>query len=451
MNLSSGPPTLSSRFSATAMAMAVFVLGLTLVPTGWAASQFKVLYSFKGAPDGSYPSGALTFDAAGNLYGATQAGGSSGQQCAGNGCGTIFKLANSGGKWTESVLYSFCLSRDCSDGDSPNGGLTFYTDGNLYGTTPGGGGSTEQCAVGTGPGCGVAFELKNQNGKWAQEVLYRFHMNHGGAAPNGGLVFDQAGNLYGTAAAGGDCCNRFSEGAGVVFELSPGQNGWTEDVLYSFCSQADCSDGSSPYAGVVWGPDGVLYGTTAYGGAGFQGCRGGCGAVFELTPGPNGWSEEVMKALRGTDGGQSEASLAGDGKGNLYGTTWLDGAFGHGTVFRLRQQDGIWDYDVLYNFHSGEFYGSFATQPVVDKAGNLYGTMWTGGNGPCNSETCGLVYKLSRGPGDQWTYSVIYSFTGGDDGGLPSGTLVLDDKDNLYGVAEMGGTSGNGVVYQIIP
>ena len=429
-----------------------FSVVLTIAPRCWGASKFKVLYSFKGGTDGWLPGGTLTLRA-GKLYGSTVYGGNNQPACDGYGCGTVFELTNAGGQWTENILYAFCPQSGCSDGANPNGSLVLDATGNLYGTTFDGGGGTQQCSMSTGAGCGVVFELAPQkNGSWNENVLYRFQTNSGGAGPQGGLVSDKAGKLYGTTAAAGNCCSDiYYWGAGVVFELLPGSSGWTENVLYSFCSQPNCSDGNAPYAGLMWGADGALYGTTAFGGTGFEVCVGGCGTAFKLAPQSKGsWKEDVPHAMRGRDGVQPEAALVADRQGNLYGTTPLDGAFGYGTVFQLTYRNGRWHYRVLYNFQTGSFYGSEATTPVLDKAGNIYGTIWTSGDGNCDGLSCGLVYKLTPGPGGEWKYSVVHSFSG-NDGGLPTADLIIDGKGNLYGGTEAGGPAGHGVIYEITP
>ena len=428
-----------------------FSVVLTIAPRCWGASKFKVLYSFKGGTDGWLPGGTLTLRA-GKLYGSTVYGGNNQPACDGYGCGTVFELTNAGGQWTENILYAFCPQSGCSDGANPNGSLIFDAAGNLYGTTIDGG--NQQCSVGES-GCGVVFELTPpKDGHWTENVLYNFQSYSSGASPNGGLLFDKVGNLYGTTSAAGSG-NRSGDiyywSGGIVFELSPGSGSWTENVLYSFCSQPNCSDGNAPYAGLMWGDDGALYGTTAFGGTGFEVCAGGCGTAFMLTPKSNGgWKEEVLKAMRGTDGVQPVTALVADRHGNLYGTTQLDGAFGYGTVFQSTYRNGHWKYHVLYNFRTGSFYGSEATQLVLDKAGNIYGTIWTSGDGNCDGLSCGLVYKLTPGPDGQWSYSVVHSFSGSD-GGLPSTGLIMDGKGNLYGGTEAGGAAGQGVIYEITP
>jgi uncharacterized repeat protein (TIGR03803 family) len=438
----------------------VVVITLLVTLNAWAASKYKVLYAFKGGNDGNYPTGALVLDTAGNLYGTTIFGGGDQQYCSGlnPGCGTVFKLApGSHGKWKETVIHRFQSGNDSSDGSAPNGALVFDAEGNLYGTTVSGGGSSQQCSSSTFSGCGIAFELSpKSSGGWKETVLYRFQINAGGAGPNGGLVFDSEGNLYGTAAAAANCCAPiFDWGAGVVFQLTPGSGGWNENVLHSFCGRKNCSDGNAPYAGLLRTTDGALYGTTAYGGADTFPCFNlGCGTVFKVTENSKGsWSEQVLNDFIGRDGIQPSNALTADKKENLYGTTAVEGAFGDGTVFKLSPtKDGLWNFSVLYNFdisYAGA--GSFSTGVVIDDAGNLYGTVWGPESGNCAGGGCGLVYKLEPRAKGPWKYSVVYSFQGGQDGGDPTGTLVIDKNGNLYGTAGFGGADGDGVVYQITP
>ena len=209
-----------------------------LLPTGAAAaSTFKVLHEFTGK-DGANPDAGLIFDAAGNLYGTTSAGGAFGK-------GTVFKLTpNSNGSWTETVLHSFCVRTNCADGFNPVAGLIFDGAGNLYGTTP----------LGPGGGSGVVFKLKpNADGTWTEIMLHSFtgspdrtrascrsHLRRSGKA----LRHDR---LWGASS----CSNA---GCGVVFKLTPNSDGsWTESVLYSFCSLTNCADGQNPVAGLTLG------------------------------------------------------------------------------------------------------------------------------------------------------------------------------------------------------
>jgi len=231
-------------------------------------------HSFGRRTDGRNPYGGLVLDQAGNVYGTTAGGG------AYDG-GTVFKMARSAnGKWTETLLYSFCPSRqnNCVDGDEPSSGLIFDSVGNLYGTANQGGNGG--CG---GYGCGIVFELMpGASGNWTETVLYEFS-EFNDAARRAGLILDVAGNLYGTTLEGG------ANNGGTVFELAPGANGmWNETVLYSFCSANNCADGQGPIASLTIDAAGNLYGTTTQGGK-YRNCEyGGCGTVFQLTPGAGG-------------------------------------------------------------------------------------------------------------------------------------------------------------------
>jgi hypothetical protein len=263
----------------------VFVAFFALCPWASAAHKEKVLYSFQGGTDGAVPSGGVIFDKAGNLYGATQDGGGSG--CAPiSPCGTAFQLsppAKQGGPWTETQLHVFAgVTKTAKDGADPSSGLVMDTSGNLYGTTAYGG--TGGCVLaGNKGGCGTVYELtppKKKGGKWAYKIIYSFRGGKDGDLPNGDLVFDGAGNLYGATLFGGgfgSCDAPFYQNCGTVFELSPPltKGGkWTEKVLYSFKSG---KDGANPNGGLVFDSKGAIYGTTSYGGYNGGSCAGGNG------------------------------------------------------------------------------------------------------------------------------------------------------------------------------
>jgi len=238
----------------------------------------KLLYQFSGTPDGWFPSGPLTQDSVGNLYGTTQVGGSAG------GVGTVFKVDKTG---QETVLYSFT---GASDGCYPFGGVTLDAAGNLYGVALVGGASYF-CN-----GDGVVYELDTTG---HLTVLHEFGGGDG-YGPGAQLIFDSAGNLYGTTENGGSS-SVCLDGCGTVFELSPNGNGsWTETVLYSFCSLENCADGQLPHARLVQDASGNLYGTTWFGGADND------GVVFELAP--NG-TETVLHSFTGGRDGLEPDSL----------------------------------------------------------------------------------------------------------------------------------------------
>jgi uncharacterized repeat protein (TIGR03803 family) len=393
--------------------LATLALVASLTGTAAAKPKFKILHT---VPGGLFS--GLTFDAKGNLYGVTGAGGDDKQ-------GTIFELKPGTHGWTLTTLHSF----NGQDGGTPNGGLIFDAAGNLFGT-----------AFGGGTGGGTAFETTSGSGGWTFNVLYEFCLQY--HCPDGGdpsaVIMDGLGNLYGTALAGG------SYSDGIVFELTPGSGGWDETILHSF----NYADGDFPYAALIFGKTGDLYGTTFSGGA-----YGG-GSVFRLKPTSGGvWNERVLYSFcpGGSPCNDGEGPYAGvvlDRSGNLYGTTTQGGGntCGEthcGTVFRLtRARSGGWRHTVLYAFPN-PMNGSFPTGGVViDKAGNLYGATVAGGTDGC-SGGCGVVYMLAPSGNGKWTYTVLHKFDGAD-GAQPLGGLIFDDKGNLYGTAYS-------VVFEITP
>jgi uncharacterized repeat protein (TIGR03803 family) len=229
----------------------------------------SVLYNFcslTDCDDGEQPLAGLIFDAAGSLYGTTYKGGSAG----GDG-GTVFRLTpHADGSWTESVLHSFCGLTGCTFGAAPAANLIFDEEGNLYGTTYGGG-DFNQCY---GNGCGLVFQLVPQaGGGWKEKVIHRF-TNANGAFPAGALTRDQAGNLYGTARYGGKV-NDCNQGCGVVFELvRNSKGGLNGKVLHYFLARP----GADPLSTVIFDSSGNLYGTTS----GYDSEK--FGSVFEITP-----------------------------------------------------------------------------------------------------------------------------------------------------------------------
>jgi uncharacterized repeat protein (TIGR03803 family) len=422
-----------------------------LATSAWGAPREKVLWNFcpvYGCKDGEAPyGGGMIFDASGNLYGVTYDGGAFED-------GVVFELIPSAdGKWTEKVLHSFTGY----DGDGPFGPLIFDAAGNLYGTTVAGGAYFD----------GVAFQLTpDAGGAWTEKVLHNFGFSKGdkGFFPWAGLALDAAGNLYGTTSSGGayeGSCGGYA--CGVVFQLKRGSNGqWTEKVLHSF--QHNGKDGfDADDVGVTIDASGNLYGTTQAGGAPGTGCGGyGCGTIFELTPGANGkWTEKVLHSFNGKDGANPDATLILDSAGNLYGTTTsggavgCDGNSGCGTVFELMPgANGKWTEKVLRSFfRPREPLGGV----IFDAAGNLYGTTLDGGR-----YCCGTVFELSPGANGKWTETVLHSFGQRDgslgDGVSPTGNLIFDAHGNLYGTTVWGGNigvqgcgGGCGTVFEITP
>jgi uncharacterized repeat protein (TIGR03803 family) len=396
-----------------ALALAVILANVS------SAATYERVYSFTGGTDGGDPATPLTFDNAGNAYGTTAAGGDFD-------LGTVFMLTPTG---QETVLYSFTGG---SDGQDPHGGVTLDSAGNLYGTTVAGG-SGGLCA---GDGCGVVFELTPSGGSWTETTLYSFKGLNDGFGPGGGLVFDTAGNLYGTTPDGG------AHSAGVVFELSPAKYGWRHKVIHTFTGGKDGAVGS--LGSLLFDAAGNLYGVTELGGA------NGAGAVYELSPTQRGpWKTTVLYDFKGMpDAANPYGGLIFDKAGNLYGTTYFGGTNGMGTVFQLIPgPNRTWQENVLHSFQGGTD-GSFPTSTLVfNAAGSLYGTTSTGGRPSCD---CGTVFKLTLSRGG-WSERIVHLFGVGRDGSSPNYGLTFDHAGNLYGTTPVGGSVGQGIVFQFTP
>ena len=413
------------RRLATAALALTMVLGLAMVVTLSAQAQtFNVTHNFTGGRDGASPSAGVTMDKGGNFYGTTSNGGGV------NGYGTVFKLTHTASGWALTPLYSFAGS---NDGASPGARVIFGPDGTLYGTTSYGGGSG--CG---GNGCGTVFNLKppmnaptNVITDWTETVLYQFTGGSDGAFPGGDLVFDQAGNVYGTTVGGG------SSQGGTVYELTPSNSSWTESVLWSFTGG---NDGGKPAGGVIFDSAGKLYGATQVGGS------DGYGSVFQFAPAGSGWSQNTLYSFQnGSDGANPDGGLIFDPAGNLYGTTTAKGPGSGGTVFELApQQNGTWAFTALYAF-AGQAGGGPQASLTMDAAGNIYGTTYKDG-----VYGSGSVFELRPSNG-AWLYTDLHDFTSGSDGAEPLGNVVLDSNGNLYGTAFTGGGDGFGSVFEITP
>jgi uncharacterized repeat protein (TIGR03803 family) len=418
--------------------MAVAILLIVTASQRMEAQTFITLHGFRG-PDGAAPTAGLTMDAAGNLYGTTYYGGSAGY-------GMVFKLVHTGSNWIEQPLYSFPSYQSGNDGAEPYAGVTIGPDGNLYGTTTRGGGSAAH---------GTVFKLsppasvcKSALCPWTETILYRFSGGSDGNSPSGSVVFGSGGNLYGTTEVGGDSSCGSGEGCGVVFKLTRLGSGWTETVLHAFSGSPD---GINPVSSLVFDQAGNLYGTTNNGGLELSCNPYGCGTVFQLTPSSSGWIETILYAFGEGDGALPQGGLVLDSSGNLYGTTAY-GPVGDGTVFELTPSGGQWTYTLLYSLMSEQsgIQGPLGTL-TMDAAGKLYGTTFQGGDvgGTCGYG-CGTVFKLVPSAG-AWVYSLLYEFTGGNDGAIPYDGVILDRNSNLYGTTSAAGAGGHGVVFEITP
>jgi uncharacterized repeat protein (TIGR03803 family) len=410
------------RMAIASMAVAILIITASHIAV---AQTFTALHGFNGMPDGATPIGGLTMDRAGNFYGTTQYGGA-------DGYGMVFKLVHTGSTWIMHPLYSFpsIFRQGANDGAEPMAGVTIGPDGNLYGTNTLGSGSsnfgtvfklsppasvcrstmcpwtetilyrftgasdggvpsgpvifdrngnlygnTSYGGVTCGPGysCGVVFKLTRSGSSWTESVLHAFSGSPDGANPGGALVFDRAGNLYGTAGYGG------SANDGAVFQLTPSGSGWTENVIHNFDY---FDDGAIPQGGVIFDNAGNLFGTTVF-------ATTGDGTVFELTPSGGQWTYTLLYSLMSEQSGIPGplGPLAMDSGGNLYGMTFEGGdvfgagdcEYGCGTVFKLTPAGGGWAYSLLYEFMGGTDGARPYDGVILDRNGNLYGTASTGG------------------------------------------------------------------------
>ena len=350
-------------------------------------SNFNLLYSFAGGSgDSADPYHTLIQGSDGDFYGTTLAGGTSN-------VGTIFKITPSG---TESVFYSFA--------SVPYSGLVQGSDGNIYGTTASGGTS----------GRGTVFKITPSG---TETVLFSFPA--GSSDPYTGLVQGSDGNFYGTTGAGG------TSDDGTVFKITPSG---TETVLHAFPKTG--TDGQTPYAGLIQGSDGNLYGTTYFGGA------NGFGTVFKVTP--SGTETVLYSFAGGNDGEHPYAGVIQGSDGNFYGTTYQGGASGYGTVFKLTPSGTE---TVLYSFAGGSSDGAYPEAGVIQGSdGNLYGSALQGG-----ASGLGIVFELSL----SGTETILHSFAGASDGANPTANLVQGSDGNLYGSTSAGGSSGDGTFFKV--
>jgi uncharacterized repeat protein (TIGR03803 family) len=403
---------------ATSALAIVIVFVLTGLSTQTAQAQtYQVIHKFaEMGSDGYQPMAGLAIDAAGNLYGTTD------EDLYGYD-GTVFRLAPKGQGWVFTTLHRF--KGGSHDGTFPQAPVVFGPDGGLYGVTTGGGAY----------GNGVVFNLRPPARAcqtalcpWTLSVLYNFNSYIAWDA-FGALLFDAAGNIYGTTAQGGD-------NYGVLYELSPYNGSWTFTTLHTFAK--DGTEGR-PYAGVISDQAGNLYSTAAY-------------TAYEFT---TSGQFRVLHYFKGNDGVNALEQPILDSAGNLYGTTSDGGPGGNGTVWELSPGSGGWTLTTLHSYSgscNGEFIGSASMSS--DGKGNIYGTDYCGG-----AYGWGAIFKLTPSDGG-WTYTSLHDFCAGGypctDGCLPQSNVVFDRVGNLYGTASGCGDNGDGeygpgVVWEITP
>jgi uncharacterized repeat protein (TIGR03803 family) len=386
------------------------------------AQTLNTLYGFAGAPDGKQAMGSLARAADGSLYGTTREGGTYNN-------GAVFKI-NSGGGGT--ILYSFTGAS--GDGAVPEGGLVFGPNNILYGTT----------RVGGAYGYGTVFEVTESG---VETVLYSFTGGADGGYPWAPVLADSAGNVYGTTFAGGDLnCTIYQSngynGCGTVFEVTPGG---IETVLHSFTG-ANGDGAGLQYAGLIMDAAANLYGVTEAGGKLKCSPGYGCGVIFKIiTTGKKAGKEMILHKFSGKGGESPLGTLYLDSSGNLFGTTYGGGnlkcqaPYGCGTVF---ERTSTGKEIVLYAFGNNDGQGPLSGV-VPDANGNFYGTTNFAGDPTCQ---CGTVFMVNAS-GE----TILHTFTGGNDGAGPIGTMTIDSAGNLYGTTFYAGPGGYGTVFELTP
>jgi len=392
--------------------------------------SFQTLHTFNGGADGLSPEGPLIIGKAGIIYGVTNRGGSSA-------LGTFFELVppdKGGTEWTETILHNFGSS-DCS-ANGPNGGLIMASDGALYGT-------------GEVGNTGCAFKLTpptNGQSTWSEMTIpLIIHGAGASAIPNGPLIIDSDGALYGTAAS------NIQGSPGFVFKLVPPAHAgddWSTIELCSFNS-------FGLLAGLVRDANGILYGTALPRNYEFALNQG---IVFDVVPptsGETSWTEHTLFSFRTTDGQFPHSGLVGDSAGNLYGTTQAGGLYGYGTVFKLvppTAQHPAWTETILHSFNGDD--GNYPAAPLmIDAHGAIYGTTNLGGSMNING---GVVFKMTppAKKGADWSETVIYSFyntVNSEQESHLATSLVMDKGGSVYGVMPLVGEFRKGQIFKLTP
>ena len=386
------------------------------------AQTFTVIHSFQAGADGFAPDSGVTLDQGGNLYGTTS------QE---EGPGTVYRMTRKNGSWLFAKLnnpYGF-LSL---------GRVVFGPGGALYGTTQygGNGGCTEL-------GCGLVYTLRAPQTfckavlcLWPTSDAYTFP-GFGDLGDEPGVVdpvFDAAGNMYGTTIYGGN-------GSGNVWQLTRSNGVWTATSIHDF----NGNDGSSPQTGVILDAQGNVYGTA------WQGGPHGNGTVYKLVNTGSGWTFQVLYDFpNAADGSGPSATPIMDAAGNLYGATFVGGVNGGGTVYELSPNGGNWNFQVLYSFTGSGYNPGPLLSLSFDAEGNLYGTTFLGG-----AFNLGSVFKLTHNNNGSWTMTDWHDFTNGSDGKNPISQVSIDSSGNLFGTTSAGASNYHcedcGTVWEITP
>jgi uncharacterized repeat protein (TIGR03803 family) len=357
------------------------------------------------------------------MYGTTVLGGT-------GSTGTVFALTRHNGQWRHSILYSFTGG---VDGGQPYGGVTLDADGNVFGATVvgGTGGSCPE------DGCGVVYELsKSDGGRWKETVIHDFD-GADGSGPGAGLTLGPKGDLFGMTPTGG------AHGFGVIYRLHRKSDGsWRFSVIHDFTGGADGNGGSA--GRLLPDASGNLFGVATAGGA------NGSGVAFKLAQRkPGAWKLTPLYAFKGQpDAGFPYGALSFGPDGALYGTSYYDGEFDAGSVYRLAPAGGRWTEQVLYSFTGDADGGGSISNVLFDQAGNLYGTTSEGGDPTCG---CGVIFELSPNQDGTWTESTVHRFTGAPDGAFAYNGMVSGPNGAFFGATVHGGDDDEGAVYRFTP
>ncbi len=419
------------------------VYHVSTVANSSAAPSYGRVFAFAGGAGGAAPKGGLVGDGTGAWYGVAAGDEVACSELEFGECGLVFKLTPAYSHYVETVLYAFTgiVSNGQTVSALPNGTLAIDRNGVLYGTTVSGGQA----------GFGTVYSLTPTGGGYAEADIYDFQNSSDGAYPNGSLVIDATGALYGTTQS-------------TAFKLTPAGPGFAVSTLHRFRDKA--LDGAAPGPLVV-DAAGTMYGTTASGGSGP--CKGGgkkvtgCGTIFALVATPSGYHERVLYSFPGGAAGAYPTSLLlRDSAGALYGTTQTGGNThcSCGVAFKLAPSSNGAAYSVLYAFEGTGFKGGDGANPVAfgglvaDGYGTLYGETSLGG-----MLDRGTLFRLTRAQQGGYVESVIHRFTNhaGDLGPSPSGVLAVSPTNALFGLTETGGVgpcffgTGCGVVFKVQP